>query len=53
MVGKVNMLLEDTDDWPRIVANQGQDKTLGSCKLEDMAMVACKPQYGGGGRGAV
>ena len=35
MVGKVCMPLEDTEDWPRIAVNQGQDKTLGSCKLED------------------
>ena len=35
MVGKVCMPLEDTEDWSRIVVNQGQDKTLGRCKLED------------------
>ena len=35
MVGKVNMPLEDTEDWPRFAVNQGQDKTLGRCKLED------------------
>ena len=35
MVGKVNMPLEHTENWPRIAVNQGQDKTLGRCKLED------------------
>ena len=34
-VSKVCMPLEDTEDWPRIVVNQGQDKILGRCKLED------------------